>query len=304
MLENASSAPPGTRDIQAFLLVAEEQNFRRAAERLHIDQSALTRRIQNLETLLGYKLFRRTTREVSMTAAGEIFFERTRDIMQNLQRATEIARQASTGKTGRIRIGYMSFAASRILPESIRKYTERFPEVSVETRYLNTQAQKIALSRNEIDAGFLLGPFDHAQFRSRLISSEELVALVSKTHPLAKKASLTLAELAAEPLVLGTMGEWDFFRYLIRDLFSAESANLPDLIRYEAPDTPGLLGMVASGLGLTVYSDGIRGFEPRNITCLPIDGCNLRIETLLCWNPARLSPTASGFVSMAGEFEG
>jgi DNA-binding transcriptional LysR family regulator len=294
--------PPGTRDIHSFILVAEEQNFRRAAERLHVDQSALTRRIQNLETKLGYLLFTRTTREVTLTEAGQVLFERSRHILQNLQQATEIARLAANGKTGRIRVGYMSFAANRILPEAIRKFTARYPDVIVEPRYLNTQAQKVALSRNEIDAGFLLGPFDHTQFRSAEVSSEKLVALVSAKHTLAGRQSVTIREIAAQPLVLGTVGEWDAFRTLIRDLFSGEGITLADAIRYEAPDTNGILGMVASGLGVTLYSGGIRGFEPRSITCLPIRDSALSIGTVLCWNKSRLTPQTEGFISMARDF--
>ncbi len=293
------ASPPNTRDIQAFILVAEEQSFRRAAERLHVDQSALTRRIQNMETKLGYQLFMRTTREVNLTEAGRILFDRARHVLLSLQQATEIARQTALGKTGRVRIGYMSFAANRILPEAIRAFTARHREVIVEPCYLSTQAQKVALSRNEIDAGFLIGPFNHAQFAGEEIASDELVALVSAGHRLAGRTSVTIGDIASEPLVLGTVGEWDAFRALIGDLFSAEGARLGEIIRYEAPDTNGLFGMVASGLGVTIYSGGLRGFEPRNIVCLPLRDCSVRISTVLCWNRARLSRQAAAFIATA-----
>ena len=85
--------------------------FRRVAERLAIDQSALSRRIKQLEENLGYQLIQHTTREVSLTAAGEIFHERTRLIGAEIVSAVHAARIAAEGKRGQLRIAYMSFAA-------------------------------------------------------------------------------------------------------------------------------------------------------------------------------------------------
>ena len=83
--------PPSSRDIEAFNAVATELSFRRAAERLAIDQSALSRRIRQLEENLGYLLIRRTTREVALTAAGEIFHDRTRLMADEVEKAVHAA---------------------------------------------------------------------------------------------------------------------------------------------------------------------------------------------------------------------
>ena len=92
-------AQPNSRDLEAFLTVAEELSFRRAAERLFLDQSALSRRVQNLEETLGYQLVFRTTREVMLTEAGRVFYEEVRPAMNALLRAGEVAKKASEGKT-------------------------------------------------------------------------------------------------------------------------------------------------------------------------------------------------------------
>ena len=107
---------PSSRDIEAFNVVAVELSFRRAAERLALDQSALSRRIKQLEEMLGYQLIRRTTREVSLTAAGQVFHERTRLISTEIEKAAHAARVASEGKQGQLRIAYMSFAAIEWMP--------------------------------------------------------------------------------------------------------------------------------------------------------------------------------------------
>lgn len=107
---------------QSFLVVAQELNFRRSAERLNIDQSALTRRIQKLEHVLGFALFERTTREVSLTPAGRSFFKANAKLLQNYAQAVYEARLVAEGKTGVLRLAYMAFAATELMPLAVSHY--------------------------------------------------------------------------------------------------------------------------------------------------------------------------------------
>ncbi|WP_371228053.1 LysR family transcriptional regulator [Roseovarius sp. 2305UL8-3] len=290
---------PNSRDIEAFNVVAVELSFRRAAERLAIDQSALSRRIRQLEDLLGYQLIRRTTREVSLTAAGEIFHERTRLMSNEIQAAVQAARIAAEGKAGSLRIGYMSFAAMEIMPQIVREFTRRYPDIELELQYIRTQGQKIELSRNKLDAGFMLGPFSHPQFETRQMMSEPPVAILSTNHRLATRPSVTLAEIANYPMVLGNMAEWDFFRLFVNDMFSRDGHSIS--VRYEASNALGILGLVSAGLGVSIYSQGIARFQPRTIMTKPISDCDARISTLLAWNRAYKTPALTNFVAVAEE---
>ena len=239
---------PSSRDIEAFNIVAVELSFRRAAERLAIDQSALSRRIRQLEEMLGYQLIRRTTREVSLTQAGEIFHERTRLIGAEIERAAHAARIAAEGKRGQLRIGYMSFAAIEWMPQAVAAFSKEFPDIELELRYIRTQGQKIELARNSIDLGFMLGPFSHPQFETLRVESEPLVGILPIDHRLATRPTVTLADLATYPMVLGSMAEWDFFRTFVVDTF-AQAGHQVD-VRYEASNAMGILGLVGSGLGV------------------------------------------------------
>jgi len=290
---------PNSRDIEAFNIVAVELSFRRAAERLAIDQSALSRRIRQLEDLLGYQLLRRTTREVSLTAAGETFHERTRLISSEVERAVKAAKIAAEGKSGSLRIGYMSFAAMEIMPRVVREFTRRYPDIELELQYVRTQGQKIELTRNRLDAGFMLGPFSHPQFEVSLLVSEPPVAILSTEHRLATRSSVTLEDIANYPLVLGNMTEWDFFRLFVDDMFSRNGHDID--VRYEASNALGILGLVSSGLGVSIYSQGISRFQPRTIMTKPISDCYDKIETLLAWNRAYKPPALMNFISVAEE---
>lgn len=285
---------PSSRDIEVFNVVAVELSFRRAAERLAMDQSALSRRIRHLEEMLGYQLIRRTTREVSLTSAGEIFHERTRLIGSEIESAAHAARVAAEGKRGRLQIGFMSFAAIEWMPRAVAAFSKEYPEVELELRYLRTQGQKIELARNTLDLGFMLGPFSHPQFETLSLDSEPLVAILPIDHRLTTRPRVTLADLAAYPMVLGSMAEWDFFRHFVLDLFARAGYQVN--IRFEASNALGILGLVGSGLGLSVYSQSIERFQPRTIMTRPIEDSLARVETVIAWNRAYKNPAILNFV--------
>ena len=291
------TAALNTRDLQAFMAIAEELSFRRAAERLFIDQSALSRRIQNLEEGLGYQLIFRTTREVVLTEAGRLFYEEIAPPMQALARAADVARVAAEGKTGRLRLAYMSFAATEVMPGVIRDFAGAFPDVALELRYLRTQAQKLAISRGEVDAGFMLGPFQNPSFDQLTVAHEPLVALIPQDHPLASKQHVTMAELAAETLILGITDQWDFFRLLVGDLFSA--AGLTMKVAYEPSSTMGILGLVAGGLGVSLYAESITRMKPEGVAFRAISDCPAKLDTILCWNRGNQSPALRNLVASA-----
>lgn len=293
------SITPQTRDLDAFRMVAIELNFRRAAERLAIDQSALSRRIRHLEELLGYQLVRRTTREVSLTAAGEVFYERTRLISSEIEAAVQAGRIAAEGKKGMLRVGYMSFAAIELMPRVVREFTRRYPDIELDLRYIRTQGQKIELSRNNIDLGFMLGPFRHPEIETLQIREEDYVAILPIDHRLSTRASVTLGEIANYPLVLGNMEQWETFRLMIGDLFTRGGYTINT--RYEASNALGILGLVGNGLGLSIYAEGITRFQPRNIITKPISDCEARISTILAWNRAYKTPALVNFVAIANE---
>ncbi|MBK8438840.1 MAG: LysR family transcriptional regulator [Rhodobacter sp.] len=288
---------PNSRDVEAFNIVAVELSFRRAAERLAMDQSALSRRIRQLEETLGYQLIRRTTREVSLTSAGEIFHERTRLIPTEIARAVHAARIAAEGKQGQLRIGYMSFAAIEWMPQIVAAFTREYPDIDLELRYIRTQGQKIELARNSIDLGFMLGPFQHPQFETIRVEDAPLVAILPVGHRLATRTEVLLADLASYPMVLGSAGEWEFFRTFVLDVFAQSGHQVA--VRYEASNAMGILGLVASGLGVSVYSRSIERFQPRSIMIRPIADCAARIETLLVWNRAYKNPALMNFVTVA-----
>lgn len=281
--------------LQSFLVVAEELNFRRAAARLNIDQSALTRRIQSLEHELGFELFYRTTRAVSLSQAGRVFFEEGLHLVDGLRGSIERARRAAEGKSGRLRLSHMAFATADVMPRAVRAFHDAYPDVAIELIHSRTQAQKLALARREVDAGFIIGPFAHADFDGLTVARERLRAVLPAGHALADRDEVSLADLAACRFVLGAMQEWDFYRWRLNDIFAALGLTIRPAL--EASNALGILGLVGAGLGVTVFPEGIAKLHHPGVTTRPILDCPETIDTMVVWSRAHTPPHLANFIA-------
>lgn len=280
-----------------FLIVAEELSFRRSAERLNVDQSALTRRIQKLEQQLGLRLFERTTREVSLTPAGRSFYEDNVHLLTRYEDSVKAARRIAQGKTGVLRVAYMAFAATEMMPLAVARFQRAHAHIDVQLRYIRTQGQKLALANGEVDIGYMIGPFEHSEFHSILLASDPLYVVAPCNHPLLRRQRVLPKEIADFELILGDTTEWDEYRRRLDDLFTAEGIALT--VKLEAPNTLAILGLVAAGLGITVYPESLIGLLGRNVEVRPIVHPRFRSETVLVWKRANRTKAVTRFVEIA-----
>ena len=291
------AAMSGLDTIESFLTLAEELNFRRTAERLHIDQSALTRRIQKLEQGLGFKLLERTTREVSLTPAGQSFYQDNAHLLSGYGNAIHAARRIAEGKTGLLRVAYMAFAAPALMPGAVSRFRAANPHIDVRLTYIRTQGQKLALANDEIDLGFLIGPFEHSEFHSLLLKSERLCLVAPLGHPLLRLAEMRPGDLAGADLILGDVMEWGEYRRHLVDMFSAEGVALN--VKLEASNTLALIGLVSAGLGVTICPECLTGGLGPEVAVRPIQHPLFRSQTVLVWKGTNHSAPVRQFVAAA-----
>lgn len=283
--------------VHSFLVVADELNFRRSAERLHLDQSALTRRIQKLEQTVGFRLVERTTREVMLTAAGRRFYEDNVPLLQRYAESIATARGISEGRIGTVRVAYMAFAAAELIPRAVARFGQLHPQIQVKLRYIRTQGQKLALANDEIDIGYMIGPFVHTEYHVVLLASDPLYLVGPRNHVLMRQASVRPADLAGADLILGDMVEWGEFRWRVADLF--HSNGIPLRVRLEASNTLALIGLVAAGLGVTIYPESLIGFLGHNVEVRSIHHPDFRSETVLVWKRTNRSGPTQRFIEVA-----
>lgn len=287
----------GIENLQTFLALAQELNFRRTAERLHLDQSALSRRIQKLEQSVGFRLLDRTTREVSLTQAGQRFYHDNSELLRSYAESIQTARRVAEGKAGLLRVAYMAFAATELMPAAMLRFRQAHPLIDVRLEYIRTQGQKIALANGDVDIGYMIGPFEHPDFHSLQLSSEPLYIASPRNHPLLLRPTITPADLADQPIILGNMREWEEYRWRLSDMFSSEGIELN--VTLEASNTLALNGLVASGLGITIYPESLIGFLGRSIEVRQIMHPAFRSKTVLVWKRSNRTPQVEAFVQVA-----
>lgn len=287
----------GIESVHSFITLAEELNFRRTAERLNLDQSALSRRIQKLESVLGFRLLERTTREVRLTQAGRSFYEDNAHLLQRYESSVQLARRIAEGKLGALTVGYMAFAATELMPLAVAGFQRRHPHIDLRIRYIRTQGQKIALANDEIDLGYMIGPFDHSDYQTLQLSAEPLYVVTPRGHALMRLPVVKPGDLADEQVILGDMQEWDEYRWRLNDLFSTEGISLK--VTLEASNTLALIGLVAAGLGVTIYPESLIGFLGRNVEVRPIMHPQFRNRTVLVWKRSNRSRQVRDFIEVA-----
>src|SRR5262250_2118911 len=144
------------RHLRYFVAIGEEENYRRAAQRLHVAQTALSTQIQDLEAELGFKLFDRLPRGVKLSAAGRLFLEEARRILQQVQEAAARAARVARGQSGTLRIGFTENASWHgVVPDSLRVFRERHPDAELQLHPAGTVDQMHEIRSGRVDAGFL-----------------------------------------------------------------------------------------------------------------------------------------------------
>lgn len=196
------SLKPTLPDLKAFVTVAELQSFAAAAKALHLSQPALSRRIAHLESVLEVRLFDRTTRSVELTQLGQRFFGEVRKLLQELDRSVHGLHDAAQLETGDITVGCVFSAVHHFLPEVIRTFRARHPQVMV--RIIEEGADEVLASVKSGEADFALnyiGMHDpEVEFTPLL--KESFVLACPAGHPLARRRKVHWEELADHPYAL------------------------------------------------------------------------------------------------------
>ena len=190
------------RHLRYFVAVAEELNFSRAAERLHMAQPPLSAAIRQLEQELGTELLLRTTREVRLTDAGSAFLEGAKRTLAELERTRSDTRRAAAGEVGQLRVGFSWSARFETLPAIGRAFRLSHPDVSLLTEEMWNARMLPALRSGAIDAAVSLCPEIAAEFSYEAIRSEPVITLLAQSHPLADKPAIDLRDLAGERFLL------------------------------------------------------------------------------------------------------
>jgi DNA-binding transcriptional LysR family regulator len=284
------------RQVRAFVCVAAELHFGRAATRLSTSQPSLSRMIHNLEKAVGVALFARSTRKVRLTPAGEAFASECQLALAHLELAASAAQHAARGREGRIHMAYMDFATEGRVPRILETFRAKVPGVSVDLEYMPTTAQHDALIDGRIDIGFMTGEFKAPKIRNRLVEEHEFVVLVPEHHRFAARSSLRLAELASEPFVIGSEDTFSSFRAMVFDL--CRTADFFPNVVQEVSSSNGIFALVAAGAGITIYSGSARSIRRSGVVVKALSDVRRRIPIFAAWLADHPSQALHAFLDL------
>lgn len=262
------------RLLRAFVTVAEELHFGRAAKRLHISQPPLSMQIRRLERQLDVQLFERDRRHVSLTEVGRFLLDRARHLLAESERAQQEMRRIAHGEAGVLPLGYTPTAMYELLPQLIPVFRKVRPDVRLELIEMRSALQPDALREHRIELGIACGPVQQPEVHERVLVREKLVAAVPARHPLARRSKISVRALAAEPVVMvrrDVEPSW-----ADASTIAIKRAGFSLNVVQETDTKLALLGLIAAGVGLSATSSsmrhlGMKGVVYRELTGLTVE---------------------------------
>lgn len=264
--------------LRCFVAAAEELHFGRAAQRLNMTQSPLSRQIQLLERILGISLLERTSRNVSLTPAGRVFLIEAKRIVRLAESAALSARRVAQGETGRVALGFTAVSGYSLVPQIVAHARATLPNIELELREMVTVDQVDALLTGLIDFAFVRPPLDRQEFETVSVRSEPLMVALPPGDPRQGQSTFSLADFDRQPLVMYARQGAGYFHDMLIRLFS-EAKVAPDLVQH-VTQIHTMLGLVHAGVAAALV--------PESATELHLQDVQFRRLTTVPENPVEL----------------
>jgi len=288
------------RKLRYFLTVAEELHFGRAALRLHLAQPPLTRQISALEAELGFKLFDRTSRTVTLTAQGRSFLPYARGVLEQVALAQVIAGKLAAGTAGQLSLGYVSsIALSDLFSQAIQAFAQRFPEVQLTLVECASGSLGVQVADGRLDIGLSRLLPQNQEVQARSLGEERLVAAVSSDSPLAGQPDVSLAQLSAYPLILFPSDYGSGLNQSIEQLYRHHG--VPLRAGPTGRQITSIIALVAAGQGVALVPECTQGLMNKGVTYKPMAEADACAQLLVLTPTARKSVLADAFLGVLAQ---
>ncbi|MGE4372492.1 MAG: LysR substrate-binding domain-containing protein [Xanthobacter sp.] len=287
------------RHLRYFVAVAEELNFTRAAARLNTAQPSFSQQIRDLEAEIGTPLLMRTKRRVELTDAGRVFLDEARLVLAQSQRAVTLARRAAQMEARKLTIGFLPSAEVKIFPTMLSVMRARFPDLNPVFRSLTTAEQMEALSRREIDVGFVRMPVTDPALAWKTVLTERLAAIIPADHPLASASAIDIRELEQTPFLRITPEQAGGLHDIVeRYLREHQVAITP---AQDVDNVTTMMTLVGLGTGFALLPDYVSHLLFRNVTTRPLQDDAPDVELVMAWHRENDSPDLAAFRDLVCE---
>ena len=288
------------RWLEAFVAVAEELHFGRAAQRLRMAQSPLSQTVRKLEKDVGADLFTRSTRSVALTGAGHALLPHAYRVLDEVRLAQRAPTIGAGTVYGKVSIGFSGALNHRTLPPLIRALRERHPgiEVDLVSRVLTGEAAE-KLANGSLDLAFVGLPMPTGRWQTRRIARERLGVLLPSDHRLADQTQIDLADMAGEPFVIMPLHSQSTVTAASLAAFS--DSGIRPLVVQEVPDPYIAMTLVASGMGCAVMPESITDIVPAGAEFRYLSEPSRFHEHGLAWREDSASGALEAVLAIADE---
>lgn len=295
------------RRMEMFRVVAEEGSFTKAAERLHVSQSAVSRQVKLLEEELGGVLLHRGPRRVALTTAGELLLKTAHRVERELQDALSQISEARTLQRGSLSLAGGMTVCMYILPRVLKRFRSLYPRIELSVSSAPTAALLERLRRRELDLALLTLPIVAADVLVVPALKEEMVVVTAPGHPLVRERLVAPKSLGRFPLILYEAGSNT--RRILDAFFVAEE--VPVRIAMETENVEIIKAMVGNGLGVSIipFAAAAKDVRTKRLAYTRLRGRRLYRETGWVYLKSDYVPRAAQelmrvFDSMKGRFAG
>jgi DNA-binding transcriptional LysR family regulator len=287
------------RHLRYFVAVAEAENVSRAALKLHVSQPGLSRQVRDLEEEIGFPLFERSAKSLHLTEAGKTFLTEARAVLARAGEAVKKARIVAGSVSGELHVGYAPSLTVQILPPALRKFQETFPKVRVLLHDLSTEEMLSQLGTGALQVALMVRPArkNAAGLGIQELARYPMCVLVSPKHPWAKKKTVGLAQIVAEPLIGYTRKDYPDYHEAMEKIF-APTGKRPRIAE-EHDGVNSIIAAVEAGHGIALAPSCIACMVGPRLKLIPIEEGVAPIPVVAVWRTKQVSSLVEKFVSAA-----
>lgn len=271
------------RHLTYFKAVAEELNFRKAAEKLFISQPGLSRQIKQLEDLLQIKLLERDQKHVKLTAAGAYLKGEVDFILNHLEITKSQLKLIDSGKVGELRIGFLGSASNRVLPDLLAKINQHHPLITTSLEELSNSAQVEMIQKDKLDLGFVRLASVAENLEMKPVMKDSFSLVVPIDHPIPESQFKSISQFSEESFILFSSDYSNFYYEQIIGI--CKDAGFSPKIRHKSVHALTIFKLVENGLGIAIVPTSLKEGYDLTVRFMEIPNTNRYSELSVIWKP-------------------
>jgi DNA-binding transcriptional LysR family regulator len=276
------------RHLSYFKAVAEELNYRKAAQRLYISQPGLSRQIKQLEEYLEVQLLERDQKHVELTPAGSFFKEEVDFILNHLEMTKNQLKLISDGKIGELRIGFLGSASNQVLPSFLKKLNGEFAGISTNLEEFSNLAQVEMIQKDKLDLGFVRLASVPSDLEMKVVLKDSFSLVVPMDHLISKSNFKSLNQFAEESFVLFSS---DYSNYYYEQIVGiCREAGFTPKIRHKSVHALTIFKLVENGMGVAIVPTSLQEGYEMKVRVMEIPATSAFTELSAIWKASNRNP--------------